>query len=178
MANNLLFELFEIKQKFLREIPHPKLIAKQIKLIDKQLVDQPEGQYDIKAFRLGTEAQNQSLIAFLEDHIQQILGLKHRISSANDYKQLKIRLVDLWIEQSKLIHKLNHYIPDEHGYEDNHIKQSKPFDAYGILKIIQGENLKENEIKPYLCTLIGKETGASNLFLDACLQANKIIRNG
>ena len=115
---------------------------------------------------------------FLEEYIEVNLAMKYKISTAPNYSELHVVLVELYAHQIKLLKKLKSYLPQITGYSDAHLKQSSPFDTYLILKSIHSKNLKENEIKNYLCTLLNASEDSSETLLEACLRANKIISNG
>lgn len=178
MTDSILFELFDIKQKFLREIPHPKLILKQIKKIEMNQGYNAPRALDYSSYPLTKSNEELTLVQFLDEHIHAGLGLKHQISLSNTYDQLKDSLAQLIDHQVQLMRKLKTYLPFMDSYPDQEIKQSKPLDPYAVLKLIQKQNLKENEIKNYLCILLKAGEENSNTLLEACLQANKILGNG
>ena len=158
-------DLFEIKQKFLREIPHPKLILKQINKLS--------GQKDISGL---TEMDPKiDLKDYLKEYLNQLMPLKLNISNARSEMDLKRALQQLYCLQNGLIQKLYTYFTTDVEIDDSEIKQSAPMDVYIYLKEIESQNVKESDIKNYLCRQFKNDQ--FNKFTDlakAVLQARKI----
>lgn len=161
--------LFELKQKFLRDIPHPKLILKQI---ERLKVHDPE-QFESVDFE-----PNQPLREFLKEYIDAILDLKLKVSRAQEANVLSKQLIVLRCWQLELINKLSHYCPEREGVPDDEIKQSDPFDAYAYLKELNVSEIQENEIKNYLCARIDQDPDAYSELLNGVLRARKIVEYG
>ncbi|MEZ4923376.1 MAG: hypothetical protein R2780_09420 [Crocinitomicaceae bacterium] len=161
-------DLFEIKQKFLREIPHPKLIQKQI---DR-----------LKAFHCSEYVEHleyeMELMPFMESYLGALMPLKLRISNAQSGDELLTALAQLQSFQLLLIKKLSAYYIYDVKVDDGSVKQSDPFDVYLYMKELQLANVKENEIKDYLWQQFAKND--PNLFSDfakGVLRARKIEGN-
>ena len=91
-------QLFEIKGKFLQQIPHPKLIQKQIdRLRDYKLNDITQGTIELD--------EDANLSVFLEQYISNTLALKLEIANSKDGKILFLSLVNLKELQERLIKK-------------------------------------------------------------------------
>lgn len=131
-------EIFEIKQKFLRTVPHPKLILKQINRLNKSYVPEP------------AVISKLNLKVFLEKYISDELSLKLTISNAKETESLERALISLMDLHSSLISKLADYYSPVFT-EEPAIKQSDSFDVYNILKNLNEFDLHETEIKKYLC---------------------------
>lgn len=174
MEEALKYEIFEIKQKFLREIPHPKLILKQIRLLEnKAQLRQP---FTIDDVQLTNTPNQQELTFFLENHITETLQLKKSIANASDPNQLKAELLGLYQSQIQFLQKLASYLPEKPAYPNEEIKMSDPIDAYQVLKRIQLLNLQENGINTYLCKEIETENRTTfDIITISCLRAQKIL---
>lgn len=167
--------LFEIKQKFLREIPHPKLILKQIRILERKGEISPAFDENNQLDAVNREFE---LVAFLEKHIQKELQLKYEVSRSETYLQLRNTLVELYQNQYQLFKKLQSYLPQKETYLDEDVKMSDPFDVYEILKSIKRLDLKESEIKAYICVELDTETKNFTTVITTILRANKIIAHG
>ena len=160
-------QLFEIKQKFLQLIPHPKLIQKQI----DRLREFKAEEFDIEDYNLNEQAE---LLDFFKQYITVLLNLKLKIAHSNEGGQLRQYLQVLRDIQVCLIKKLIVYIPENCEVDDSSIKQSDPFDAHAYAKELQLENVQENEIKDYLCMQFNKETSVHSELAKGVLRARKI----
>ena len=160
-------QLFEIKQKFLQVIPHPKLIQKQIERLKKFELDG----IPIKEIALQRKGTLQN---FLSDHISESLNMKLKIANAKNGGDLYQYLCVLKKQQNLLIQKLISYFPQNVEVNDSSIKQSDPFDTYVYLKELKDQNVKENEIKDYLCTQFRKEPSMQSELAKGVLRARKI----
>ena len=159
--------IFEIKQKFLREIPHPKLIQKQInRLKEFELEGMMRINYELD--------QHSDLIDFFKQYIAALMTLKLNISNANDGVVLFRHLCNLKNLQETFIKNLTLYHPENCSGDDSEIKQSDPFDAYTYLKELQVQNVQENEIKHYLCTQFEQAPESYSELAKAVLRAKKI----
>lgn len=178
MTEDLRYELFDIKQKFLREIPHPKLIRKQIWQIrvKGKLGEKEELPYS--EIILNKEEKSRGLEEFLDGYIKAVLMLKHQVSQATDYSSLETVLISLFSGEIKMLKKLQTYLEVSNEYPDGDIKMSAPMDQYQILKRIRELKLNENEIKPYLCKQIEADSNEFDVLTRSCLQANKILMHG
>lgn len=163
-------QLFEIKQKFLREIPHPKLIVKQLKFLNVETPDLSEGSY----------AEPEQLAENLNTYISNLMQLKLSISNAASGLDLGSNLVQLHALQSQLIAKLSSYCPESYElFEEDGIKQSDPFDVYSYIKELGTQGLQENEIKDYLCKQFELADPAQFTELaKGVVRARKIIAHG
>jgi hypothetical protein len=175
VSEDLKLQLFEQKQKFLREIPHPKLILKEMKVLKRI---NPE--LDITPLTYGriemlTEQRDASLKSFLDRHINDTLQIKHSISLAQSAEVLFEILQGLFISHVRLLKKLQSYLCKFQDGIDEDIKMSVPMDSYAVLKRITELNLKENEIKDYLCKEIKAQEKPLDTIAINCLRANKIL---
>ncbi len=175
MTEELRLQLFEQKQKFLREIPHPKLILKEIKKLEHTLNLQEKSQLNYSVVVITEEVLKQELEAFLEGYISDQLQLKHKVSIAQSASELHAVLISLYQFQVMLLKKLQSYVSKTLIIEDKEIKMSTSIDAYNILKRIRELNLKEKEIKDYLCDVIKAQKKPFDTLVENCLRANKII---
>ena len=172
----LKFELFEIKKRFLQEIPHPRLIVKAIQQLTKNY-DLPEISLDsFQTNLLGFQEKNEALLPFLERYLQKNLRTKHAISMAETPTKLRHSLRILLYEQWMLFLKLQAYLPEDANFPDQELKMSAPIEVYEVIKWIRHENLQESEIKNYLYTNIFEKSTEFDSLTIACLRANKIIR--
>lgn len=175
VTEELKLQLFEQKQKFLREIPHPKLILKEIKKLEQLLSLQEKNQLNYSVVVLTEEVLMQELVVFLEGYISDQLQLKHKVSIAQSASELYAVLTSLYQFQVALLKKLQCYVPQKVMIDDKEIKMSNSIDAYNILKRIRELNLKEKEIKDYLCDVIKAQKKPFDTLVENCLRANKII---
>lgn len=167
------YTLFELKQKFLSAVPHPKLIAKA--MVQAQVKAGVEVK-DVKDDTPTVAIINAlDLRQFLDENITNLLLIKGKIALANDYHALAIALQSLYANHLHLIHKLNAYVPHALDFSTEAIKMAVPIDAYQVLKIIQQRNLKDDEIKNYLCANINH--GDSDELVEIFLRANKIAHH-
>ena len=161
-------QLFEIKQKFLQEIPHPKLIQKQL---DKLTFYQSTTSSNSSL----KEAEDMELTPFLAWYIQELMDVKLQISNASDGLKLYEAIDQLLQIHNLLIKKLYNYFPENTSAKDEQIKQSDAIDAYIIWKELQSSKVTENEIKDYLCSQFEQETESYSEFTKAVLRARKIV---
>ena len=158
---------FEIKQKFLRTIPHPKLILKQILRLNKDFVADKKSDQNF-----------QDLSVYLEGYENYLLKLKLEISNAPDQKVLSTSLEKLYELQQRLISKLSTYFPDTLEQKLDAVKMSEPFDTYEIVKLLKAESMNESEIKNYLCKeLENTESDNLSVLTKSVLRAKKIKLN-
>ena len=177
-SQDLRFELFDYKQKFLREIPHPRLLAQQAyQLRIKGKLDHTDKK-TYATVALTPEDQAEDLMRFLENLIQEELRLKHQIAQAAGYEELVDTIERLFDLRVRFLLKLQSYLTPQASFPDEAIKMSTSMDVYAILKWIQTLNLKENEIKNYLCREIEKGAQEADILVNSCLQANKILQYG
>lgn len=170
--------LFEIKQKFLREIPHHKLIAKQIKQLDVKFELDKVALPSLLETKLSEENHTLSLVDYLSAYIQINLKRKHQISLALEPLTLRNELIELIREQFQFLLKLNAYVVLEKEIDLSSIKISDSIDAYFVLKSILQLNLQENEIKNYLCDIIKIENGEESPLKEVFLRVHKTILHG
>ena len=175
MTEDLKLQLFELKQKFLREIPHPKLILKEIKILKRinPEIDFSELRYD--QVEMNATEKSGTLESFLENQVQKELQDKQSISQALDTETLFQSLFTLFQHQVVFLKKLQSYLPVIAEGVDKEVKMSSPFNAYHLLKRIHELNLKENEIKDYLCRVIKAQEKPLDIIAINCLRANKIL---
>ena len=167
------YVLFELKNKFLGPVPHPKLIVKAIKqayvksgmIADKELVYHTHNRH----------FDTLHLDLFLQEIVTDLLQIKHAISTADSYHRLGEGLERLLVNHLNLIHKLNSYVAKSITNVGESIKVSGSIDAYHVLKMIQQRNLKDHEIKNYLCNQIDQDN--SDELLEIFLRANKIAQH-
>lgn len=160
-------QLFEIKQKFLQIIPHPKLIQKQIdRLKEFEQKEDEQGFIEIDL--------NASLASIFEQYISELLKLKLKIANSTGGTELYINLCNLKKAQNNLIKSLISYYPENCVVDDSSVKQSDPFDVYALLKELQEEKINENEIKDYLCKQFEADTVMLSELAKAVLRARKI----
>ncbi|UKN02672.1 hypothetical protein K6119_03985 [Paracrocinitomix mangrovi] len=166
--------LFDVKQKFLREIPHPKLIQKQIDYLQVkfQLVETDN---------VFKPIDTASLVDFFEEYISLLMPLKLRVSNAKDAAKLNSQLLKLKHLQQNLIENLAALVEeidfDIEKYSS--VKQSEPFDVYQFSKELKEKALKtDNEIKDYLCQQIeSKEAEELSELTKGVVRAVKILQN-
>lgn len=166
-------ELFEIKQKFLREIPHPTLINKYFKMTGSNLT---EGLV-FDSLKLVDELQELELTVFLTHYLEDLMKLKLALSNASEKITLNGLIERVFYVQFNLLWKLASYLPEEDVLEED-VKVSTSIDPHLILKFVKERNLQEKEIKGYLCAeLAGNDKNESPVLIDF-IRARKIIRNG
>jgi hypothetical protein len=165
--------LFEIKARFLRDVPHPKLIQKGMEqaraLAGVQLT----------AFESAENLPDTDLSAFLTGTVERILKLKLAISQAVTPAELYAGLKGLYETQLALLQKLASYLPVMEDYPDKGLKISDPVDGYPVWRFISTYGLSEDEIKPYICRSLENEKahGTYDVLTTACLRSRKIITN-
>lgn len=158
-------ELFDVKNKFLRDVPHPKLIYKEIKAI-----------CPTAAYPNIVSPSTQSLISFLESYGSDVLRLKLDISQSKNSTELLESLQQLLSVHLTFIHCLSNYIPDSLIEQFPTITQSGPIDYYPIKKTIKAEQLGETQIKQYLCEHLEKsQDGNLTVELISFIRAKKIV---
>jgi len=167
------YVIFDLKNKFLGIIPHPKLISKAIKQARvKGGLSQP---IEDIAHALTDEISAQDLNEFLRHTINSLLQIKQGIASAYSYQSLANALELLLANQLNLIYKLKSYMTNVEQERLESIKVSEAIDPYAILKMIQQRNLKDDEIKNYLCTQIDQND--LNDLVSNFLRAYKIVQH-
>ena len=165
-------QLFEIKQKFLMDIPHPKLIQKHLTSLSKQ----PDLKID--SSNLGID-KTASLLDYLKSYLDELMPLKLNIANANTRSELRNCLKNLLVIQSNLIQKVASYYPAEAKIESDKIKQSEPFNVYNYIKELEKEQIEENQIKSYLCLQFeASESDKLSEFGKAVVRAKKIDEHG
>ena len=160
-------ELFEIKQKFLREIPHPKLIQKQINHLNEKRTDEVLLENPID--------ESKDILSFFNNYIRILLALKLKIANAKDDNELYGFLKELYQLQLTLIKYLSDLLPEKIDFDDRNIKQSDPFDIYVYVKELKDQNVKENDINDYLCGQFELEPVRYSELAKAVLRARKIV---
>lgn len=166
-------ELFTIKTKFFREIPHPKLILKAINQVEKLMNHTPL--YDNFANDFGEI----DLAAALKSHAEKIVALKTAIAHADEPEPLFLALNELYEWHWSLILRMTLYLPVMADYPDAEIKQSDPIDSYTVLTFIKAIGLSENQIKTYICNeLETTKPDQFSILAKCCLQCRKIVANG
>ncbi len=168
-------QLFDTKQKFLREIPHPTLIIKHLKAAAKN-ADLPPAVYP--SFAINVEVDASPLKVYLEVTIQNQLTLKHKISLAQSFADLHAALLELLKLQLQFFTKLASYITPPIPNDLKFIKLSEPTDPYELLKTLNSQKLEENEINHYLCSEMKTANFHQNLLVIGCLRAFKIKEHG
>jgi hypothetical protein len=165
-------QLFDIKQKFLYEIPHPKLILKEVKKLEKYFHENCEN--------LGPNLSLElPLLEYLIAHQDELLSLKFQIANSSEGHHLLCLLKELFRKQSFLIQKLNQYYSSMITLSGEQIKQSDPFKVHDIIKELRASDLSETQIKSYLCSSSEKKEDIALSYLEiAVIRANKICKNG
>lgn len=165
-------ELFTIKTKFFREIPHPKLILKAINQVEKLISIPPM----LKNAEINFDRSN--LADVLKSHSEKIYALKTSIAHAANPSDLFLALNELYEWQQALVIRLNQYLPVEANYDFPEIKQSDPIDSYAVLTFITQHALAENQIKTYICNEVeAKNPKEFSILTRVCLQCRKIVAN-
>ncbi|NOQ72040.1 MAG: hypothetical protein GQ574_08570 [Crocinitomix sp.] len=175
MTEELKLQLFEQKQKFLREIPHPKLILKEMRILQRINPELDLTALTFEKIKMNADEKSTPLESFLESHILNELLAKQKISQALDVSPLFEALHNLFKQQVLLLKKLQSYLPTIAEGIDKDVKMSVPFDTYNMLKRIRELNLKEKEIKDYLCNVIKAQEKPFRILVENCLRANKIL---
>jgi hypothetical protein len=165
--------LFEIKSRFLRDVPHPKLIRKgmqQARTLAGDLLTDFENTEDL---------QNTDLSTFLTATVEKILKLKLAISQSTTPSELYQGLKGLYQRQWALLQALASYLPARADYPDEDLRISDPVDGYLVWRFINTSGLSEDEIKPYICKSLENEEarGGRDVLITACLRSRKIISN-
>ncbi|MGB1103700.1 MAG: hypothetical protein ACPG21_08730 [Crocinitomicaceae bacterium] len=177
MKQENIAELFDLKQKFLRLIPHPKLILSARKKASRYTM-QSEQITEMSDVELGERDAVLNAHDFLNQRITEELSLKHRIALANTFDELEMLLSELFKFQVSLCLKLQAYLPkNSTGLNDQDIKMSEPFDLYEIYKTIKSLGT-DKEVREKIAAEIKDTTFEKSAITKACLRANKIIRNG
>lgn len=173
MTEDQELELFTIKTKFFREIPHPKLILKAINQVEKLMNHAPL--YDDRANDFG----DANLTVVLKSHTEKIIAFKTAIAHADEPEALFLALNELYEWHWSLILRMTLYLPELASYPDGEIKQSDPIDSYSVLAFIMAKGLTENQIKAYICKeLETTEPDQFSILTKCCLQSRKIVANG
>lgn len=170
--------LFNIKQKFLREIPHHKLILKSINQLKQKYNFTIATLPTLQTAKLSAEQTAMPLVDFLNQHIQNSLNCKHQISLTQHPNELVYQLIDLLNIQLVLIVKLNAYLPQKIKRNADAIKISVPIDTYFILKTISALNIEEKEIKNYLYTALNDTNKELTPLAIVFMRIHKIVVHG
>jgi len=171
-------ELFSIKSKFLREIPHPKLILKAIDQTKKLISDFNSTRESEHLIQLPDKVFENNLKNSLMQHSDFLLQLKLKISQAQLPGELYIALNELYFIHSSMIKQLSTYLPELESYPDSAIKISDSFDSYALSRFIETAQLNENEIKAYICnSILNKPALNFDMLTIACLRSKKIIEH-
>jgi hypothetical protein len=173
MTEDQELELFTIKTKFFREIPHPKLILKAINQVEKLMNQTP--MFDELEINYGQK----DLSEILKSHSEKIIALKTVIAHAEKPEEVFLALNELYQWHWSMIRRLALYLPEHTTFSDEEIKQSDPIDSYSIYTFIKAAGLSENQIKTYICNEL--ETTKPNQFsilTKCCLQCRKIVAHG
>ena len=166
-------QLFEIKSKFLRHVPHPRLIRKSIEQV-KALAGTDLVEFESEQPSYSDVTLTHALTAATED----LLKLKLAISGSETASELYANLIALYNLHWALLARLASYLPVLNEYPDHEIKQSDPVDSYETWRFISRAGLSENEIKPYICKAIsGRAPADFDELTIACLRSRKIILN-
>lgn len=164
-------QLFELKQKFLQQVPHPKLILKNIQVLANHLG------IDFQSNVAGNH-QGLNIIDFLAFYDAQLLKLKLEIANASDESELFQGLAVLYHLHQELIERLADHCPEQNDVLTDEIKQSSPFDVYAIQKELRLNHLDETEIKDYLYKQFNAIKQADwGEFTKSVIRANKIVQN-
>lgn len=163
-------ELFELKSKFLRDIPHPKLIFKAIKSIDRDAALPAYGDLNVEG----------DLSQVLERYSKVVLELKFRITQSKSSEELLAALNELLYEQMYLILGLSAYVPDDILPKFADVKQSGAIDYYLVKKWQSTLENADNKIKDYLCTQFNAHKNGEEVkaLLVPFVRAKKIVQNG
>jgi hypothetical protein len=173
MTEDQELELFTIKTKFFREIPHPKLILKAINQVEKLLDHTPL--FDIGVIDFGQA----DLTSVLKSHSDKIFALKTAIAHAEKPEELFLALNELYQWHWALILRMSQYLPEQTVFSDEGIKQSDPVDSYAVLTFIKSTGLPENQIKTYICNeLETTKPDQFSILTKRCIQCRKIVANG
>lgn len=162
-------ELFQIKSKFLSEIPHPKLILKAI----VQTQNGCKSIDDIK--RQSIPNENDELILVLKKYVEELIQVKLQISNALTGQELNIALIQLYKLHWSFLFSLSSYMSELELYPDENLKISDSIDAYSLIKFLEVNHIKENQIKTYICnTISNKSPEDFDVLTIACLRSRKI----
>lgn len=165
---NFATDLFTIKQKFLSTIPHPKVIRKYIEQID--------GEVTIDNIAI----EESDLYDFLNEYLNQLMGIKLSIANSDGPISLKMALIQLLSLHNQLINKLAQYV--SHLNDSFQVKLSDSIDAYEIQVFLKKNAIQENQISDYLCSHLSADMAVLEQdelnFLNAFARAFKITRNG
>ena len=160
--------LFEIKQKFLQQVPHPKLIQSSIDRLNRQL-DEP-----FELNKPEEQVSNEDLKEYLEVYLDRLLKLKLEIANAPSSHELISSLVKLKGLHMNFINSLSEW--SSHLPEDyvprTEIKLSDTVDAYEILRFVSGNFEDRNQIKEYLR---GFNSAEENVLVLQLIRCRRII---
>ncbi len=162
--------LFEIKQKFFNEIPHPKLIKKEITKISSNLdfIDQ-----------IDQHSDSRELNTYLNAYLTDLLKLKLAIANSKETIQLYTSLKELYILQNSMISKLASYVAKSDDLPLGHLKLSGSIDAFKIVQELKSTSTEESEISEYIWQEISnKNIEDFTVITNECLRAFKIKMNG
>lgn len=158
-------ELFQLKQKFLREIPHPKVIASYHKrtgeILNSNVI-------------LNT---NLGLIEFLKEYSRELMPIKLKIAHAKNKTDFGIGLNFLYGLQMDLIGKLASYASINTS-EFREIKVGAPIQNHRILQFLKERELKENSINEFIeKELASKEIANFTVLTENVIRAKLIFEN-
>lgn len=166
-------KLFEIKSRFFREIPHPKLISKAIRDLGRD-INTTERFKDL-SWNYSTLSLKEMLIVYIDD----VLAFKRLINATKSTTELSSFLASLFDFHNSFITQLAEYAAPDLNLKEFDIKVSIAFDAYQILKHLELNQLQESQIKPYICEQVKLiPTDELDILSISCLRAKKIIENG
>ena len=160
--------VFNIKQKFLQSIPHPKVLVKyRNQLSDAFLLQKIE-------YKCGDKPQ---LVDFLENYSSHLSKVKLRIAHAIDQSELADAVNDLLELQLRLICELSKpNLPDNEGID---VKVSEEIPAHEILKFIRMNNIQDEIINSFVANQnYSKEKANFDVLSLNILKAKRIVKNG
>ncbi|MBN4072602.1 hypothetical protein JYT74_01050 [Crocinitomix catalasitica] len=166
--------LFELKQKFLSVVPHPKLIQSTIDRLGSENEDS-DSESAIANQLLG---DIRNLQDFLTTYIDLLLTIRLEISNAQSEAALRIALIKLKNIHLTLIQRLVTYSKElEFQYESSEeLKLSEPIDAYKILRFVKDSFKDDNQIKDYLRSLNSEGIeDPKNALLNEIFRSKKIL---
>lgn len=171
MTEDQELELFAIKSKFFRDIPHPKLILKALNQVEKMVNYPPLVSDEVLPIN--------SLEERLQHHSDRSYALKSAISRADRPETLYVCLQALYTLHQNLVDTLASFVPEGVTLPETTIKQSDPLDSYKVLAFLKEAGLAEDQIKGYICAEMNKGLDEPlSLITRVCIQAVKINSNG
>jgi thymidine phosphorylase len=162
-------QLFELKQKFLREVPHPTIIKNHIKRLDNSIGADEQ----INAVFVESESELEN---FLLEYQAKLMPIKLEVANGKGPEQLANSLLKLLKLQQNLIRKLGSYEIDSQSEKFKEIKLSTAFDTHKLMKFLRSDNIKESEINAYLWTAFEQSNRTEySILTEAVVRAKKII---